>query len=276
MKLTNKKLAFFAVTLILGVLIGAISFNTSSNVKADDEEKNKITFTKQGYFKEIDDNWIYYFDILDYEGIAEKQYIFDGYNMKYTYLNDYSIKMINAETNEIEDKIISETPILSRSDTHGDEIIRINKYFTSKQFKNAISLSDLNDLETAYISKSLLVEMFNNAIISDVSNKPGKYIYFSHLGKVFADSLDDTKKGEWELTYINDYGYIKYVTIDLKYEDGTYLSDSGEYSELLTRIEKDIEKKQSFENISVSGLSENMGLDINNLLTATNKEVSME
>ena len=275
MKLKHTKLGFFAVTLILGVLIGTVSFNTSSNVNANSDEY-KITFTKQGYFKELDDNWIYYFDILDYEDLPEKQYVFDGYNMKYTYLKDYSIKMINAETNEVEDKIVSETPILSRSDSYGNEIVKINEYFTSKQFKDSISISDLDDLEITYISKSLLVEMFNNAISAEVKEQPGKYIYFSHLGKVFVDSVDDSEKGQWELTYINDYGNIKYVTIDLKYDDGTYLSDTGEYEELLNRIEQEIEQKQSFESISVTGSSEKMGIDLNNLLDAANRKVSIK
>ena len=116
--------------------------------------------------------------------------------------------------------------------------------------------------------------MFNNAILSNVVDEPGKYIEYSHLGKVIIDSISDNQKGKWELTYINDYGYLKYVTIDLKYEDGTYLSDNGEYSTLLDELENEIEDSQSFENISLSGFPMEMSIDLNSLLLEANNEVS--
>ncbi|MDD3409124.1 MAG: hypothetical protein PHS24_02650 [Bacilli bacterium] len=275
MKLKNKKLGIFTIALVLGLLIGIFSNENSLKVNAENVE-NEIGFTKQGCFKEMEDNWIYYFDILDYKDTSENYYAFDGYNVKYTYLKDYTIKMINAETNEVTQKITSETPILSRSDNFGSEIVEINKYFNKKQFNSIITLSDLSDLNTTYISKDLLVEMFNNALSSSVEDKPGKYISYSHLGKIMVDSTDDELKGKWELTYINDYGYLKYVAINLKLEDGNYLSDTGKYSDLLKKIENIIEKNQSFKNVSITELSKEMSTDLNSLLDKANKNISTE
>lgn len=275
MKLKNKELGIFTIALVMGLLIGIFSNEKSLSVNAENF-KNEIAFTKQGCFKEMEDNWIYYFDILDYKDTSENYYAFDGYNIKYTYLKDYSIKMINAETNEVTQKIISETPILSRSDNFGTEIVEINKYFNQKQFNSIITVSDLSDLNTNYISKDLLVEMFNNAVSSSIEDIPGKYINYSHLGKITVDSTDEELKGKWELTYINDYGYLKYVTIDLKLEDGNYLSDTGKNSNLLKEIVNSIEENQSFKNVSITGLSEKISTDLNNLLDKANKSAVSE
>ena len=273
MKLKYKKIGICIFSIVLCLLI--IIFSKDHNLKINaDEGQNEINFVKKGTFKEMSDSWIYYFDILDYEDKSENYYVFDGYNVKYTFLEDYSIKTIDAETKEVIYKTTSETPILSRSDSFGNEIVEINEFFNRKQFNSVITSSDLNELSTTYISKDLLVEMFNNAISSSTLDKPGKYMEYSHLGKVIIDSISDEKKGKWELTYINDYGYLKYVTIDLKYEDGTYLSDNEEYSVLLDQLEKQIEDSQSFKNISLRGFSMEMSTDLNSLLLEANNKVS--
>ncbi len=273
MNLNYKKIGILITAAVLCLLILFFSKGDILKVNAN-SIKNEINFTKKGSFKEIGDNWIYYFDILDHKDKSENYYVFDGYNVKYTFLEDYSIKTIDAETKEVIYKTTSETPILSRSDNFGNEIIEINDFFNEKQFNSAITISDLDELNTTYITKELLVEMFNNAILSNVVDEPGKYIEYSHLGKVIIDSISDNQKGKWELTYINDYGYLKYVTIDLKYEDGTYLSDNGEYSTLLDELENEIEDSQSFENISLSGFPMEMSIDLNSLLLEANNEVS--
>lgn len=273
MNLNYKKIGILITAAVLCLLILFFSKGDILKVNAN-SIKNEINFTKKGSFKEIGDNWIYYFDILDHKDKSENYYVFDGYNVKYTFLEDYSIKTIDAATKEVIYKTTSETPILSRSDNFGNEIIEINDFFNEKQFNSAITISDLDELNTTYITKELLVEMFNNAILSNVVDEPGKYIEYSHLGKVIIDSISDNQKGKWELTYINDYGYLKYVTIDLKYEDGTYLSDNGEYSTLLDELENEIEDSQSFENISLSGFPMEMSIDLNSLLLEANNEVS--
>lgn len=270
MKIKKKKIGIFITVLVISIAVITYSFK---NVNATNDFNTEIPFTKNGCFKQMDDNWIYYFDILNYKN--EKYYVFDGYNTKYIFLEDYSIKMIDPETKEVTEKIVSETPILSRSDKFGNEIVEINEYFNQKQFSNIITHSDLVDLKTNFISKDLLIEMFNNTIQSKVETNPGKYINFSHLGKVIEDSLDNKQKGKWELTYINDYGYLKYVTIDFVFENGTYLSDNPQYSLLLNELENNIEEKQSFKNVSTTGFNQTMSTDLYNLLNKAQENVSL-
>lgn len=269
-----KKIFIFVGILLLGIIVGTVSFDNSSKVKAV-SPTNEVSFVKQGYIKEMNDNWIYFFDILSYDNQTNKYYVFDGYNMKYSYLKDYSIKMVNPENQEVVDKIISDTPILSRSDDFGEEITNIGAYFTKKQFEKEINLDDLYDLETNYISKDLLVEMFNHAFNSNVQRVAGKYAGFSHLIKEFVDSTSDKYRGEWELTLINDYGYLKNVTIDLKLEDGSYISETGEYNKIISSIEKNIENSQSFDKISLDGLPFEMKDDLSKLLEKINYDLSV-
>lgn len=263
----------FAFTLVLGVIIGIVTNKNDISINAEDNEI-KVSFVKKGSYKDMGDNWIYFFDILDYEDNDNDYYVFDGYNLKYMYLKDYSIKMVDAERNEVSDKIVSETPILARSDIFGDEVVRINEYFNKRQFRDKISEKDITDLETSHFSKNLIIELFNSAIESEAKTKPGKYILYSHLGKVRSNSTVEKYEGEWEITYINDFGTLSYVTVDMKLKDGSYLSDKQEYKELLNSISKEIESKQSFNNIESAGKSKLFGNDINTLLIKADKSVN--
>jgi hypothetical protein len=263
----------FTFTLVLGVIVGIVTNKNDISINAEDNEI-KVSYVKKGSYKDMGDNWIYFFDILDYKDNDNDYYVFDGYNLKYMYLEDYSIKMVDAERNEVSDKIVSETPILARSDIFGDEVVRINEYFNKRQFRDKISEKDITDLETSHFSKNLIIELFNNAIESEAKTKPGKYILYSHLGKVRLNSTVEKYEGEWEITYINDFGTLSYVTVDMKLKDGSYLSDKQEYKELLNSISKEIESKQSFNNIESAGKSKLFGNDINTLLIKADKSVN--
>ena len=263
----------FTFTLVLGVIVGIVTNKNDISINAEDNEI-KVFYVKKGSYKDMGDNWIYFFDILDYKDNDNDYYVFDGYNLKYMYLEDYSIKMVDAERNEVSDKIVSETPILARSDIFGDEVVRINEYFNKRQFRDKISEKDITDLETSHFSKNLIIELFNNAIESEAKTKPGKYILYSHLGKVRLNSTVEKYEGEWEITYINDFGTLSYVTVDMKLKDGSYLSDKQEYKELLNSISKEIESKQSFNNIESAGKSKLFGNDINTLLIKADKSVN--
>lgn len=263
----------FTFTLVLGVIVGIVTNKNDISINAEDNEI-KVSYVKKGSYKDMGDNWIYFFDILDYKDNDNDYYVFDGYNLKYMYLKDYSIKMFDAERNEVSDKIVSETPILARSDIFGDEVVRINEYFNKRQFRDKISEKDITDLETSHFSKNLIIELFNSAIESEAKTKPGKYILYSHLGKVRLNSTVEKYEGEWEITYINDFGTLSYVTVDMKLKDGSYLSDKQEYKELLNSISKEIESKQSFNNIEYAGKSKLFGNDINTLLIKADKSVN--
>lgn len=273
MKRENKRNIIIVCIIVFSICIISVFVNSATKVSAENEYEYKVNFTKKGYFKEMGNNWIYFFDILEYDK-SKDFYAFDGYNMRDMYVEGYSKKMINPETQEIVQKTTSEMPVLMWSDENETEIKRINDYFNEKQYSRLINILDLNDLDTSFISKSLLVEMYNAAYNSKKMDKPGKFIKYSQFDKTIIDSTDNDRPGKWEITYINDYGYLKYVTIDLVLDDKTFLSNIDDYSSKLKKIEQKIEDKQTLDGISLDEFSEKERKDLGKLLTEASKKIS--
>lgn len=273
----NKKgIIIFSIALVIGIAIGTSTVIEKKQVKAEEPIKVEIPYTKKGVFKNMGDDWVYIFDILDFKDKEENMYVFDGYNLKYTYLDEYSVKTIDGETGEVLHKSVAEIPSISINDDLGSEVRTINEYFNEKQFVSEITCDDLIDLKISHFKKELLVELYNKAFNSTEKVELGKYSYDKYLRKEYYTSTNEEMAGNWELTYINDYGNLSNVNIDFKYLDGTYLSDKDN-SDFLSEIEKQIEEKQSFdctELINSLDISVNTKIDINSLLEVTKNEVN--
>ena len=82
----NKKgIIIFSIALVIGIAIGTSTVIEKKQVKAEEPIKVEIPYTKKGVFKNMGDDWVYIFDILDFKDKEENMYVFDGYNLKYTY-----------------------------------------------------------------------------------------------------------------------------------------------------------------------------------------------
>ncbi len=264
------KIALFCLLVIIGFFTGLFFVTNSKDVNAEivnDEIVFESLFDFKSTLRDFDDNWVYNFDILYYKDANKKNYyIFDGYDLKRTYVEGYYIKMINPETQEVVSKTVSDVPTLSRSDKYGDEIIKINDFFNEKQFTEEISATDLKELNLKNVDINLIVNMFNETINSELQTTPGNFIRDSYLKKEILKS--DVFNGEWEITYINSYGYIKRVHIDLKYDDGSYLSNKGTYAEEIKEVENYIIENQIIYDEGITKLDIFKNKDIANEITS--------
>lgn len=208
---------FFCVLLII--------FIYKNNTKLDNSKQTyDIKIIEKCSFKEKENNWVYYM-CVDYRKDDETKKItsatFGGINMKYSELDDHYIEVIDDTTNRVVDKIKTEYVSLANGQSTREEMKRINLFLESKKFNKNIELKDLKDLETEYISKETLVEMYNDAFNSE-EKEVGQYITKSFAGAVNSEYLDNYK---YQIVYIIDYGNVSKLNIELIYKDGTFLTD---------------------------------------------------
>lgn len=264
-----------AVILVIGLfVVGFLVANTQS-VNAE-QSSLEVAYTEKSVYDNKEDGWLYGFEIAYVKKNKTMSYIFDGYNLKYKESDDYYVSYKNKETGEEIQRIPSKFASLSTSKEYRDEIKAINKFFNTKQFVKSINLSDLKTLEIIKISKEYLVDLFNRTINSEMKTIPGKYFEDSFLDKETQVSTVEGLKGEWQVTYLLDYGTIYAVNIEFIDENGNYLSDKAQNKNVSTteetmynsiqEIENNIIKNQKIELISVKEQS-GTSSDINKLLS---------
>lgn len=130
------------------------------------------------------------------------------------------------------------------------DIRKINAYFIEKKFNKKIGISDLESLDIENISKTDILELYNNAISSEKITKWGNNPILNHSSYLNKSLARDDYT--WKLGYIIQYGKINYISIELMIGDD-YLSDiinSNEASDLQKELFKDIQeiKKYIIEN----------------------------
>lgn len=149
---------------------------------------------------EGENGWFYYF-LINYSD-KKNEYIFDGYNLKYEEKDGYNIWLYDSK------KV-------------GDEGIAITDFFNKKQFINEISIDDLKGLSLDHFEKSFLVELFNKTVKSEVNNEITKLDI--HTYEFFSDEEKDGYKINIGIR-AQRKGIVSF-RIDLKYSNGTYLSE---------------------------------------------------
>ena len=272
----NKRKKILKISIIgLFAIICSVVVISISNASAETNEK--VSYSHRSAYDEKEDGWIYAFEVF-YPNLESEDniYMFDGYNLKYKQLEGYYVPVIDSSSNEIIDKITPEFSTLSISEKYGKDIKNIVDYFNQKQFGGKISVDDLKDLIVYNFDKEYIVGLYNKAVESELKSKPGEYVESHSIGKVYAESTDDDVKGEWQLSYLMDYGDIYKVNIEFINENGNYLSDKSEKNEFestmmekANNIEKNIninEKRSVRKSIS-NNSSDSVNKDLNNLIS---------
>lgn len=279
----KKSLIIKMSILLFLVVSAAIIIIHKSNVNADTSNMgaSRPTFDQEKYsLTEGEDGWFYAFEIsYPKDDSYDITYMFDGYNLKYKELDGYKVPVKDEKGNvlyEVSPNYIT----LSISKYHKSDIHLINDYFNEKQFQSTISGNDLMDLKLDVLDKDLIINCFNKAINSDMQKTPGKYYDKSFVNRISTKSTSKDLVGEWQISYLNNFGYIKEAKIEFIFEDGTYLSDLAEkdnnYFDLFNNIkaiEKEIISNQSYKD-TISYVKNiktkyNINKDLVNLLNKT-------
>lgn len=259
---------FIMVFTVLGLML------VLPTAQATNQNLKTIEYYQKSFYDELDDGWISFFEINYPTTEGENTYIFDAFNLKYKELDGYYVPVIDNETKKEIDRIIPEYITLSISEKYREEIKDINKFFNEKQFINEIKISDLDKLEIVEISKEYLVTIFNKAINSELKTTPGEYYDSYSSGKVSVESTDKSLEGEWQLTYIINYGKIKKVNIEFISSDGKYLSDEVESKTALNKDIKLVEELEQLEKNIVINQHNIFNKNTNNSISSENKDIN--
>ncbi len=224
-------------------------------------EKNKpgdsVPFPKQIAYREKEDGWICSFSIEYFKDDLEYPYYYgyDCENFKYPELYDFKPtgQEVDSNGNTYEYKTSTNHPQYIFHSEYGDDIVRIDEYFTKQKFNTTITMSDLDDLNLKLISKEEVLELYNEAISEPKIVKWGKQIITQKTNYLTVSLIKDDYT--WYVGYIVTWGHIHYVSIELKIKD-VYLSDLVKQNKAteeqrkiyqnITEIENYIIEKQTF------------------------------
>lgn len=254
-----KKITIIVGTVLIVTMAAiGIAFKLDVNAAETPASVSSINYKMQKSFHDyVGDGWVYVFEIYYPQNNSQDiLYLFDGYNLKYKELEDCYVPIIDKKTNTIIDKIIPDYVTLSISEKYKDDVKTITDYFNKKQYEKTISLEDLKELNTKQIEKSYIVEIFNNTINSKVKKNVGEYYNTSFLERITVESSDENLKGEWQLSYMIDFGYISEVNIEFITHENDYILSNHDTKSILiytnlqdeiNNIEKQIIEEQSFD-----------------------------
>lgn len=278
----KKRRITLPLILVLILFVSIFCIMTGLKVyAANNNEETKNYKYQQSIHDKRDDGWIYVFQIYYPETKNDKKvYMFDGYNLKYKELENHYVPVIDKETQTEIDRIIPEYVTLSISNKYREDIKKIAEYFNEKQFSKKIVKEDLNDLNILEFDKDYLLEIFNKTIESPPKYEVGEYYDASFIDRVNMKSSDESLNGEWQLSYLIDFGYISEVNIEFISSNNEYVLSSNNnqnvfmYNNLsseIDMIEKSIIENQSFNisNLKYSKNSNNISYrsDLTNLLS---------
>lgn len=212
--------------------------HTNNNI-----DDNSTMYLNKESVIQYNDEWFYSFMINKTN--EETNHFFDGCNLKYKQLDNYGVTYI--ENGEIVD-ITPAHPTLSVSQIErngireGEEVRVINAYFNKAQFKEAISENEIVNWKIENFDKNLLVELFNQTISKKYSDKVGPYKM--ETCSIQIDRLNNDYR--WNIGVMSILGNIKAVRLDIKYSDGTYLSDKIKNH---TATDEQVKLYESFDEI---------------------------
>lgn len=184
-----------------------------------------VKFPSRIALKEKDDGWVCYFK-MEYEKDDTKKpisYEYNCENFKYPKLDNYVPHATDIDEFDIYRYEVSVNhPDYRYNDAYTVDRHNIYEYFKSNGFNKVINMSDLDDLGLENICKDEILELYNKAITSKLILKYGKNeklncpSYLNYSIKI--------ENYTWLVGFINHFGHIKYVNIELMIDD-VYLSD---------------------------------------------------
>lgn len=244
----NKRKVLTMSLIVVFFLLAVIVF--LATLKKDEIKENisfgpgsDVPFPSKIAIKEKEDGWVCYFDIEYFNGKEEPYYYFyNCENFKYKSLDDYKAKGEEEDENGKYTYVIeTDHPSYIYNSQYNKEISAITNYFIENKYTKKITVEDLDKLEVEKISKSEIVELYNNAIESPKISKFGSITLKNHPSH--REQSIEVDGYQWIFGFLHENGHIKYVYIDLL-KDGKYLSDSiksGEATIKEKEIKKDIE-----------------------------------
>ena len=154
-----------------------------------------------------------------------------GMNIKYKDLEEDEGVPVKNKDGEVIDNINGVMPDLKR--VYRDDLKTIHDFLVEKKFTKQISIDDVNDLVIKDIDKQVVVDMFNEALESNVEF--GKYGNYSSncIQKI------DKNGNTIQLSYLIEYGNIVAFHVEYLYADGSRLSQKSETE--LKEIQKQID-----------------------------------
>lgn len=271
----GKVKSIISFALVVLVLVGIISYNVYATEKENKEQKMIVYNAQKSAYDDLDDGWVYVFSISYPENSNDdNMYMFDGYNLKYKELEGYYVPVIDQMTGKEISRVIPNYITLSISEKYKRDIVRIGDFFNKKQFKNSINMEDLKDLYLQNFSKEYIMNLFNKAINSVTETKPGNYYSSSFVDKISVDSTDIDMKGEWQLSYLVNFGYITHVNIEFIDENDKYLSDKENITSEELKLVREIEQLENnlVEQQYITGTA-NINSDTSNLSVLQNPDI---
>lgn len=257
-----KILPFILIVFAVILVSGFITVNAQEQIK----------YSQKSVYDIKEDGWIYTFQIQYPTDNSDRTYIFDGYNLKYKQLDGYYIPVIDKTTNKEIDRVIPEYITLSISEHSRKDIENIVEYFNKMQFNHEITIDDIDMLNVSTISKDYLVDIFNRTINSPIKSEPGEYYQSNFVGKVNVPSTDISAPGEWQASYILDYGNIYKIDIEFIDENGNYLSEKQDSNELSLKESKIINQIKTAEKDVVVKQRASLNYNMTNKTTSSDNE----
>ncbi len=270
------------IILASSIIAFTICFSVLYTVNAGKNTVNvgeNVLFTSQkSVYDDMGDGWIYNFKIYYSDDSSNKKlYMFDGYNLKYKQLDGYYVPIVYSKTGEVIDKIIPNYITLSISEKYKSDIVNISDFFNEMQFTRQITVTDLKKLKIENFDKEYIVDIFNRTIESELQTEPGQYYESGFVGRASVNSTVQNMPGEWQASYLLDFGRIYKVNIEFINSDGTYLSDVSPIenttlmiSDIINTLETNIVNVQEI-NHEVSTINETSSLSTNSINSDLNR-----
>lgn len=199
----------------LFIIICIVLLSACSAISRDFEEE--FNFYEQVAFRATDNGWLYFMSIQTLRESGEIiAYEFNAVNIKYSYLENFIITVLDYDTREIIDTIIPSIPTLNLNPKYELEIFAIHDFFNENRPKDVLTLNDLAILELKHINKNLLLELFNEAITGETV-PAGRYfaLPFANLVQEWNGEARDGYL--WQVAYLNIRGQVLFVRIDIVY-----------------------------------------------------------
>ena len=220
----------FVYTLIISIISFALVWLF---VFSKEKVNERVPVTPQGPLqkyqnviavKEKSDGWVCVFEINSY--LHQKEgawYGFDCYNLKYSELPGFYTegKLVNTSDMDLE-FYPSPFPRYIHSFEYIGDILRINEYFSQKEYDRVITIEDLKNLELSKIDKQEVLALFNQVIQTPKPETFGNYANIYIEANIHTSKILDSY--QWKLGYILNHGHISYVDINLVI-GGEYLVD---------------------------------------------------
>lgn len=241
-----KKIISLSLILMFMLLFSGCSDN------GQEQKKAEFNFDTKSAVYNGEDGWLYFFYCEYNKGEnTPYSYNFDAYNLKHKKIEGYIISITDDSNNQV-GTMEPSLPYLLLNTDYTDDFESINHFFEEKSPTDELSGEDCEELILEKIDKDLVVNLYNEAVTSDVL-ADGKYAFLPEADIVQGKGLNGYF---WQVGFFISHGNIKSVDIELMDSDGNYLSDgtisnleegvAAEVSSRIEDIEKQIMEQQTF------------------------------